>query len=71
VLAPGQLRDLDAIAALILPIPSKRRAWRRSADFWRIPSTAATRARRAIGFDDRFVWAEPFGWYDGEGAAGE
>jgi hypothetical protein len=26
---------------------------------------------RAIGFDDRFVWAEPFGWYDGEGAAGE
>lgn len=26
---------------------------------------------RAIGFDDRFVWAEPFGWYDGEGAAGD
>ena len=26
---------------------------------------------RAIGFDDRFVWAEPFGWYDGVGAAGE
>lgn len=26
---------------------------------------------RAIGFDDRFVWAEPFGWYDGEGAADE
>jgi hypothetical protein len=22
---------------------------------------------RAIGFDERFVWAEPFGWYDGEG----
>lgn len=21
---------------------------------------------RAIGFDDRFVWAEPFGWYDAE-----
>ena len=26
---------------------------------------------RVIGFDDRFMWAEPFGWYDGEGAAGE
>jgi len=26
---------------------------------------------RAIGFDDRFVWSAPFGWYDGAGAAGE
>jgi hypothetical protein len=28
-------------------------------------------AERAIGFDERFVWAEPFGWYDGEGAVGD
>jgi hypothetical protein len=26
--------------------------------------------RRTIGFDGRFVGAEPFGWYDGERAAG-
>lgn len=26
---------------------------------------------QAIGFDDRFVWSAPFGWYDGEGAAEE
>jgi hypothetical protein len=26
---------------------------------------------RAFGCDDRFVWAEPLGWYDGEGAPGE
>jgi hypothetical protein len=32
---------------------------------------AGTAGGRAIGFDDRFVWAEPFGWYDGEGAAAE
>jgi gluconate 2-dehydrogenase gamma chain len=23
---------------------------------------------KVIGFDDRFVWSAPFGWYDGEGA---
>jgi gluconate 2-dehydrogenase gamma chain len=23
---------------------------------------------KAIGFDDRFVWSAPFGWYDGEGS---
>lgn len=32
---------------------------------------AGTVGRRAIGRDDRFVSAEPFGWYDGMGAAGE
>jgi gluconate 2-dehydrogenase gamma chain len=26
---------------------------------------------KMIGFEDRFVWSAPFGWYDGEGAAGE
>jgi gluconate 2-dehydrogenase subunit 3-like protein len=26
---------------------------------------------RAIGFDDRFVWAEPFGWYDQEANLGD
>jgi hypothetical protein len=26
---------------------------------------------RAIGFDDRFLWAEPFARYDREGAPGE
>jgi gluconate 2-dehydrogenase gamma chain len=23
---------------------------------------------KVIGFDDRFVWSAPFGWYDGEGS---
>ena len=26
---------------------------------------------RAIGFDDRFVWTEPFGWYDQEANLGD
>ena len=146
VLAPGQLRDLDAIAALILPsddLPGAREAHvvdfidralasfaadqrplfdaglsdlgarvaRRHplggsfadlpeadavallreleaerSDFFeaaRVATISGFLANpeyggnagkagwRAIGFDDRFVWAEPFGWYDGEGAAGE
>lgn len=146
VLAPGQLRDLDTIAALILPsddTPGAReahvvdfidralasfatdqrplfdagladlgaRAARRHplaggfadlpeadavallreleaerSDFFEAArvatisgflanpeygGNAAKAGWRAIGFDDRFVWAEPFGWYDGEGAAGE
>ena len=146
VLAPGQLRDLDAIAALILPsddLPGAREAHvvdfidRALASFAAeqrplfdagLSDLAARVARRhplagsfadlaeadavallreletersvffeaarvatisgflanpeyggnagkagwrAIGFDDRFVWAEPFGWYDGEGAPGE
>jgi gluconate 2-dehydrogenase gamma chain len=25
---------------------------------------------RVLGFEDGFVWNEPFGWYDGEGAEG-
>ena len=56
------------------PISSKRRAWRRSAEFLANPEYGGNTGKagwRAIGFDDRFVWAEPFGWYDGEGASGE
>lgn len=26
---------------------------------------------KLIGFEDRFVWSAPFGWYDGEGAGVE
>lgn len=26
---------------------------------------------KVIGFEDRFVWSAPFGWYDGEGAVGQ
>lgn len=146
VLAPGQLRDLDAVAALILPsddLPGAREAHvvdfidralgsfaadqrplfdaglsdlnartaRRHpaagsfadlpeadavallseleaehSDFFeavRVATISGFLANpeyggnagkagwRVIGFDDRFVWAQPFGWYDGESAAGD
>ena len=49
--------------------PSESRIWPSArSDF---SEAARGNGWRATGFDDRFVWTEPFGWFDGEDPAGE